>query len=416
MRYNPNPTFLTKASGIRHKRLTRTLIVLAIVLVLSLATVFVMWEAHMQSIYKERFPDMVGAATATHTERTSKETSEETTTEETTEETSEETTTESLLAPVVPPTSSLEIPEETEATEQNNSPDPLPEYEPVVFSSSHPIQSVSHEERDIMLEGLQQSVLSYINANPGERISFRYVNLASNETLGINDLTPIIPAGAYALPAGITYCEAVASGSVIPTNTVTYVGEEGPGGASYIASTYQPGKSFYLGSCMALTLVKNDSLAYNYLLNSIGGTEGVWEHVSGISGYINYTASVTYENYTGTIIRGSGRSSVYDLATYMEYLYYGYINDCDTYLPLMGAMQESEVPTAYRTSFGEDALILHVSGRNEESHSYTDVAIIDGREPVILVISCECSSYDRANTIMADLSGYLSSYIEACHS
>jgi hypothetical protein len=413
-RYDPNPTFLTKASGIKQKRHTRALIALAIIAALSLITAFIAWEAHMQSVYKDKFPDMVGAATATHTEKTTEESTSEETSETTTEETSEETTT-TGLAPVVPTTESVETTAETEATEQDNEPDALPEYTPVEFSTSHPIQSVSHEERDMMLEALQQSIISYMNANPGERISFRYINLASNETLGVNDLTPIIPAGAWALPAGITYCEGVAGGTVFPTTTVTYTGEAAPGNNSWITANYQPGKSFYLANCNALSIIRNDSLAFSYLLANIGGTDAVWANVSSISGYINYTNTVTYENYTGTTLRGNGRSCVYDLTAYMEYLYYGYINDCDTYLPLIGAMNESEMPTAFRTSFGEEALILHISGRNEESHSYTDIAIIDGEEPIILAISVECGSYDRANTIMADLSGYLHTFLATCH-
>ncbi|SMC39961.1 Beta-lactamase enzyme family protein [Oscillospiraceae bacterium] len=411
-RYDPNPTFLTKASGIKQKRHTRALIAFVIVVVLSLATVFVMWGVHMQSVYKEQFPDMVGAATSKHTKKPKEETTSEESSEE---ETSEETTTESSFAPVVPGIETMETAAETEETTQNNNPDPLPSYTPVEFLASHPIQSVSHEERDMMLEGLQQDVLYYINANPDERISFRYINLASNETLGINDLTPIIPAGAYALPAGITYCEGVASGLIIPTTTATYLGEGAPGNNSWITENYQPGKAFYLGTCMTLSITHNDSLAYSYLLNSIGGTEAVWDHMYPISGYINYTGSVTYEDYTGTILRGSGRTCVYDLAAYMEYLYYSYINDYDTYLPLIGAMEASEVPCAFTSSFADGTRILHISGRNEESHSYTDVAIIDGDEPVILVISCECSSYDRANTIMAALSGYLDDFLSACH-
>lgn len=413
-RYDPNPTFLTKASGIKQKRHTRALIVLAIIAVLVLITAFVTWGAHMQSIYKKKFPEMVGAATATHTKRTTEEETEEETSETTLEETTEETTTTEPV-PVVPTAESAETSEETEETEQDNSPDPLPSYDPVVFSGSHPVQSVSHEERDMMLEALQQSIIAYDNANPGERITFRYINLASNETLGFNDLSPIIPAGSWALPAGIAYCEGVSSGSVLPTATVTYMGEGAPGNNSWITATYRPGKNFYIANCNALAIIRNDSLAFSYLLDNLGGIDAVWENISGISGYINYTNSVSYEDYTGTVIRGDKRSCVYDLAAYMEYLYYGYINDCDTYLPLIGAMNESQMPTPFRTAFGEDALILHISGRNDESHSYTDVAIIDGDEPIILAISVECSSYDRANVIMADLSGYLHTFLSDCH-
>lgn len=413
-RYDPNPTFLTKASGIKQKRHTRALIALAIIAALSLITAFVMWEAHMQSVYKEKFPEMVGAATATHTKKTSEETTEESS-ETTTSETTAETTT--IPVPVLPTYAQTEETEETEATEQNNDPDPLPSYEPVVFSSSHPVQSVSHEDRDMMLEALQQNIISYTNANPDTRISFRYINLASNETLGVNDLTPILPAGAWSLPTGISYCELVSDGTLSATEPVTFYGDppEAWGYNSYIGTNYQAGKIFYVGTCLEYSVARNDTLALQYVMSRSGSLEGIWDRVSGISGYINYNNDVTYQDYTGTTMRGAGRSCVFDLAAYMEYLYRGYINNYETYLPMIGAMNVSEMPTPFRSAFGEEALILHISGRNEESHSYTDVAIIDAEEPIILAISVECSSYDRASVIMADLAGYLHNFLANCH-
>ena len=414
-RYDPNPTFLTKASGIKQKRHTRAVITLVAVTVLSLITVFVMWGAHMQSVYKKKFPDMVGFATATHTRITTSERSSEVTSETTSEETSEEPATTTALVPSIPSTEYVESTEPTESTEQNNAPDPLPVYDPIIFSSGHPVQSVSHEERDMMLEGLQQSIISYNNSNPDARICFRYINLASNETLGVNDLSPIVPAGLWSLPTAISYCEQVEAGVLDPYRAdLMYYGDGDPAN-SWIAGTYEYGKEFYLGTCIDLAITRNDALAFEYSVARIGGYENVIEAAANISNYINLGSVVTYTDYTGTVIRGDARSCVYDLAAFMEYAYYGYLNDNETYLPLMGAMANSLMPTPFRAPFGEDALILHICGRNDDTHSYTDVAIIDGQEPIILAISVECSSYDRANVIMADLAGYVQAFLASCH-
>ena len=415
-RYDPNPTFLTKASGIKQKRHTRAVITVVILAVLSLVTVFIMWGAHMQSIYREKFPDMVGFATAEHTHITTKEETSSESTEGSTSETPEETTT-TALAPVIPTAESMDTVADTEATEQNNDPDPIPTYDPVVFSTGHPVQSVSHEERDMMLEALQQSIISYNNANSDARISFRYINLASNETLGVNDLAPIVPAGSWALVGGIRYCEQVSIGAVSPYNEIIFYGDppEAWGYNSWIGTTYTAGKEFYLATCVDLSITMNDSLAFDYVRSRLGTVEEFNETPRAISCYIDYNSEVTYTDYSGTVMRGIRRSCVYDLTAFMEYAYYGYLNDNETYLPLMGAMSQSQMPTPFRTAFGEDTLILHVSGRDEIAHAYTDVAIIDGDEPVILAISVECSSYDRANVIMADLAGYLHEFLAACH-
>ena len=417
MKY-PNPTFLQKAAGIKKKRHTRAIVISAVIVVMGLLLTFVLWGAHMQDIYREQYPDMVGAGTSTTSsaDGTSEESSE---TEETSEETTTTETSETGLAPIVASSETTE-PDSTEddpdaSVPQNDAPDALPEYEEVVFRTSHPIQTITHEERDVLLDSVKQQIINYMNDNEDERISFRYVNLASNESMGLNDLTPVIPAGAYALPAGITYCEMLAEGSISALTTHIYMGEDAPGNNSWIVDNYEAGKQFYLGSCVELSVTQNDSLAFSWMLDDIGGTDAVWDNMSSVSGYVNYTNNVTYTDYTGMVMRGPGRTCVYDLTAYMEYLYYGYINTPDTYLPLISAMNDSEMPTPYTTSFGTDTTILHISGRNEESDSYTDIAIIDGDEPIIIAISCECSSYDRACTIMADLSGYLQQYIEACH-
>ncbi|MBO4242544.1 MAG: serine hydrolase [Clostridiales bacterium] len=414
----PNPTFLTKAVEIKEKRHNRIKIAIIVIAVLSLLTIFVIKVASMQQVYRERFPELVGAGTATAAETA--ESSESSEQEEIpvteTAEASEETT-EDILAPVV--VQDDEPTEETtasEETEQNNAPDVFVESDPVYFSDSYPLQTISHEDRDVELDQLKQDVINYMDLYSNERICFRYVNLSSNETLGINDLDPIVPGGAITLPVSIAYYERIDKGWTYPTSVVTYQGEEAPEGSSYIADTYEAGKQFYLRTCANLAVTMNDNLALQYMLDSMGGLENNWSAISSISSYINYTDSVIYTDFEGELQRGPHRTSAYDLAAYAEYLYTAYINDPDLYQPLINDLAASEKPTGIRTAFGEDTLILHMSGTDVEYSAYTDVAIIDAEEPVILVIYCECSSADRAATIQADLATYLARYLTYCHS
>lgn len=415
----PNPTFLTKAVEIKEKRHNRIKIAVIVIAVLSLLTIFVIKVASMQDVYRERFPELVGAGTATAAETAEASESEESEEVPATEtaEVSEETT-EDVLAPVVvqDDTPDTEAPGETEETEQNDAPDTFVESDPVTFSDSYPLQTVSHEDRDVRLDQLKQDVLNYLDDYSYERIAFRYVNLASNETLGINDLEPIVPGGAITLPVSIAYYERIGKGWTVPTSIVTYQGEEAPEGSSYIADTYEAGKQFYLRTCANLAVTMNDNLALQYMLDAMGGLENNWSTISSISSYINYTESVIYTDFEGELQRGPHRTSAYDLAAYAEYLYTAYINDPDLYQPLINDLAASEKPTGIQTAFGEDTLVLHMSGTDVEYSAFTDVAIIDAEEPVVLVIYCECSSADRAATIQADLATYLERYLSYCHS
>jgi hypothetical protein len=100
----------------------------------------------------------------------------------------------------------------------------------------------------------------------------------------------------------------------------------------------------------------------------------------------------------------------------MVYLYRGYMNDPDAYQPLVDDLSRSQIPSGFNTAFsGGDDLILHLAGRNDEFGEYTDIAIIDGKEPIVVCISVECDSYDRSVTITADLSTLLARYIDSLH-
>ena len=428
MKY-PNPTFLTKASSIRKTRHTRTIVILSVLTALTLIIAFVAYVASFQSEYEKRFPDLVGAATSTASPEKTTETSSSatgTSSTEASESTDEIQVTESSGTDITGPSSGdpadpssvTDGTGETSATSettQNNSPDIWEEGENVYFKNTHPVQTLSHEERDMLLDDLKQVVTDYISNSPEDRICFRYVNLASNESLGINDLEPFIPAGSFTLPIEIVFYDRVVQGLISLDGVVTYNGEPASGNSSLIASTYKEGKRFFLRTIANYAIAENDTYALSVLLSRLGGIDYIWPYLNKISAYINYTEPVTYIDRTGTRQRGTGRTSAYDMAEYAGYLYHGYINDPDKYQHLINDLAGSNVPTVYTQSFGSDALILHSCGRNVTTGSFTDVAIIDGKEPIVLVISCESESEERANIIQADLSTYVSRYISLCH-
>lgn len=406
----PNPTFLDKAEGIKKERHTRFVIGAAIVVLIVLSVIFIRAGAKMQEIYERDFPDLVGAATTTTTEpsETEEDITEPVDATEPIEETAEPT--EEVLAPVI-------VTETTEETIDvtDLSAAVFEEPEPFYFRTSYPLQTISHEQRDVLLDYLKQSVQDYIMNNPNERICFRYVNLDNGETTGINDLEPIVPAGSFALPIELTYWHRVSMGFGSPNYVITYDGSYVPGNSSSIAALYPPGKMFYLRTLANLAITDNDDYALSVILERANGIETVWNYISGISGYTNYTENSTYTDYSGTLMSGPGRTSCYDMAAYAAALYYGYIMEPETYQPLINDLYYTSISSPFSTSFGENVPVLHVSGRNETFHAYTDIAIIDASEPIVLIVYSECASLDRAQTIQADISGYVAGYLNSCH-
>jgi len=406
--YYPNPTFLTKAENIRKNRFVRTIVIVSIVVLLVLVGIFINYGARMQKLYSQNYPDLVGFATQTTVETSVEETAEtfETTTASETSETTETT----FLAPVIVTETTLET-----INVEDLSAQVFEEQDNFYFRNSYPLQSITHEQRDVLLDVLKQNVLDYASANSNERICFRYINLSNGETTGVNDLSPIVPAGSYSLPIMLAYWNRVSQGYNSPNYVYTYDGSSAAGGSSFITANYPAGKMFYYRTLANYGIARNDNFALNVIMQRTGGIDTVWSFVSGISGYINYNEDSTYYNYRNALTRGSGRTSCYDMLSYARYLYYGYLSDPDIYQQMINDMYYSEVASPFTVAFGEDAAVLHASGRNETFHAYTDVAIIDAEEPIAIIVYCECSSYDRAQTIQADIATFVASYLDSCH-
>ena len=382
---------------------------MAIVVLIALTAVFIRIGANMQRIYEREYPDLVGAATAT-TVQTEAEETEPSSAGDISETTEVTETSEIVLAPVIATETTEETVDITDLSAQE-----FVEPEPFYFRTSYPLQTISHEQRDVLLDYLKQDILNYISSNPNERICVRYINLDNGETTGVNDLEPIIPAGAFALPIEMTYWHRVDMGFGSPNYIITYDGSYVPGNSSAIASTWPAGKMFYLRTLASLAITDNDDYALSVILERSNGIETVWNYISGISGYVDYTGNATYSDYLGTLMSGPGRSSCYDMAAYARELYFSYIREPEVFQPLINDLYYSNVNSPFTTSFGEDVPVLHVMGRNESFHAYTETAIIDASEPIVLIVYSECSSFDRAQTIQADISGMVARYLDSCH-
>lgn len=415
MKY-PNPTFLKVASKVKHTRRNRIIIVIVCLLVVTAIVLFIMKMASMQEQYRNEFPQLVGAATSTTEETTKVERTHATTTTTTTVP-SETTTETTVLAPSFVTTTTTETTESTPPTEQNNAPDVFDELDTnFYFLNKHPLQTVSHDLRDQYLDDLKQSLEEYIanKCDSNERVCIYYANLNSNETMGVNELSPIVPAGAFNLPIELAYYDLISINAAYPYDIATY-NEDASGNSSYISRTYSYGKQFYLRTLAYYAITMNDNVALNLLVNRVGGYDFLYNRIGNISCYVDYTQSVLYTNNKGETLKGPYRSSCYDMVNYAKTLYTDYKNNPEIYQPLVNDLYVSSMPTGYAVGFGEDALILHVVGRSLEYNAYTDLAIIDDKEPIVICIYCECSSIERSQVITADLSTLVSGFIDSLH-
>lgn len=387
MKY-PNPTFIKQASDVKHGRRTRIIVITAVIVLVVAACLFINKIANMQEKYRQDYPELVGIASN-----------------------GTDSTSETVLEPFFEETVETgSLPSETEDTSSSESVD-----NNFYFRSSYPLQTITHELRDQYLDDLKQDIQDYIAENSGERICVRYVNLRSNEQLGLNDLEPIVPAGSISLPVSICIANHIGAGTLYTEKTFVYEGENSEGNSSLIAQTARIGDTFTIRDLIPLSVSQNDSIALSYLLNALGGMSAFSEEVSLISGYIRFDEDVLYRDYLGGAHRSAGHTSLYDMTSYAEYLYNGYINHPDIYQNVINAMSDCSIPNGASNIFSGTGSVLAVVGRNENLNAYTLTSIVDGDEPFILSVYCECSSFERAVEIQSNISLFVSNFISQCH-
>ena len=160
---------------------------------------------------------------------------------------------------------------------------------------------------------------------------------------------------------------------------------------------------------------KNDSIALNYVLDKLGGIDAAVEEVDKISNYISYNDSVIYKDYRGREYRAPGTVSCYDMSNYMAYMYREFINNSQINQRLINDLAHNEIDSPLKDAFPDGTRILHVLGRNTDRGAYLECAIVDYKEPFVLIIYVEASSPASAGTAIATLGGYTQKYVEACY-
>lgn len=444
MMKRPNPTFLKKAEGIKTARKRRTLIIILVLLVLTLGVVFVSTIASSQDTYRLKYPGLVGAATSTTTAYS--EYSRPVHTTETTEATTTETTAQESESPhaviAVTPTP---VPEETTSDgTQDNSPDSFIQVDHFSFQPQG-IRTATYQDRAVYLDALKDKISKYQANNApsgkavrnddevqssgsGMRICFDFIELSTGEHLGIDELDPVVPSAAMAIPISIVYYDQIATTSGALSQTITYNSDtvlnpeynkftdrKNLKNYSYIYSTFSSGKEFYIRNILNYAVAKGDIVALNYLISNMGGLDPTIESIDEISGYISYNDSILYKDFRGVEHLAPGTTSCYDMGNYLSYMYRVFINNPQVNQRLIDDLAASEVASPLSAAFPENTSILHVYGFNNENHTYMECAIVDYKEPIALVIYVEAGSEEKAQEAIATLGGYAKDYIDSCY-
>lgn len=315
-------------------------------------------------------------------------------------------------------------PDATTETTVNLLPDDWSAKESVLFPQSYPLQTVTHAERDQAYSSLKHAVKKYIEDNSDARIGFYYINLNTNEAFGYNEAQPFVVGSSIYLPLTMLMYDDVRAGTRTMDIAIPFSKSNLPGDTLTNMGDIPEGKQFYMWQLAYLALSEGDSAAMNILLDQFAPEldengdpkeDDLIERMTKLSSSVDFTAVQNYHDYKGVQQSGKYRSAPYDLATFAKLLYWRYISYPDVYQNMINALGSSDRNCGVTRQIPASATVLHRPGKNEDFHSESDVAIILATEPVVICVTVEAETPEKAQEIQAALGALVYNFINHCH-
>lgn len=410
----------------------RGIIAGAVILVVFFA-IFFRYILNLKSDIDSEFPSSGTSVTTTRapsetTAPSSEDTSSEATSESTTETPPSDTTpsesatepdgTSDTTAPEGDATTETGDPSDPEATTTTSVsllPDDWSDHPTVLLPEKYPLQTVTHAERDQSFAALKHAVKKYLEDHSDARIGFYYINLSTNEYFGYNEAAPFVVGSSIYLPLTMMLYDDARAGlrsldMVIPYSP-SYAQEKTTSNMNELPE----GKQFFLRQLAYLALSEGDSTAMAMVISNLGGMDSVMARLSQMSSCIDFSSVQNYFDFQGIQQSGEHRSSAYDLASYAQKLYWRYMSYPVEYQDLIDALAASDRTQGVGRQIPNDVLVLHRGGSNAEFHSECDVAIIIGDEPVVVSVTVEAETPEKAEEIQAALGALVYNFINNCH-
>ena len=434
---NPKSNYIGEARKIRRTRLIVRSIIAGVVILVVFFAIFFTYILNLKKDIDSEFPSSDSSSTTlapseestAPSSDTSSETEPASTTSETTPPETETTPDPSGTEETGDTTASegettSSDPADTSETTVNLLPDDWSDKPTVLFPQKYPLQTVTHSERDQAYSSLKHSVKKYIEDNSDARIGFYYINLNTNEAFGYNEAQPFVVGSAVYLPLTMLMYDDVLARTRSMDIAIPFQKSSLPESTYTKLREVPEGKQFYMWQLAYLALSEGDSAAMNILLDQFAPEldengdpkeDDLLTRMTKMSACIDYTAVQNYVDYAGVQQSGKHRSSAYDLATFAEKLYWRYMSYPEVYQNMINALGSTDRNCGITRQIPASATVLHRPGRNTDFHSESDVAIILATEPVVVCVTVEAETPEKAQEIQAALGALVYNFINYCH-
>lgn len=235
------------------------------------------------------------------------------------------------------------------------------------------------------LDTLQEDVGNYITNFKGQ-YGIYYYNIATGEEFGINDEDEYACASTIKIPVNLYLYDRIASGSVDPDKTLTYLKEDYEGGTGTIQ--YQKiGIKYSIKELSSLSIEHSDNVAVNMLIRYLG--------MQNINNYMRQVGGQVVDD-TRDI------SSPRDMGLYMRLVYNFHKSDETLGNELMNSFLNTEYNDRLPALLPPSVKVAHKIGT--QAHIINDVGIVFTDKPYVISVMSKDVDDEEAPDVIANIS------------
>lgn len=244
------------------------------------------------------------------------------------------------------------------------------------------------------MDELKKIIVDYTSRLSG-KYGVTFIDLATGETVEVNDKTEYIAASTSKLPVNVLLYENVEAGKINLDDMLTYQKEDLEYGTGIIQNSAF-GTQYSVRETSKLAMRKSDNCGVNMLIRLVG-LENVRSYIDEVGGQVHYG-----ERH---------RSCPYDMAMIAKRLYENYLRDQDVYGELLNNMENSDWSDRIDAKLPDTVKVAHKIGN--QTKTANDVGIVFASHPYVLSVMTDNVDFGTACNNIAELSKKIYDYVES---
>ena len=248
-------------------------------------------------------------------------------------------------------------------------------------------------EKSGKMDELEKLITDFVKKQSG-RYGVTFIDLATGETVEVNDKVEYIAASTSKLPMNVLLFKEIEKGNVKLDDILTYKKEDFESGTGIIQK--DPfGTQYTVRETSKLAIVKSDNCGVNMIIRLLG-IENIRKYIMDLGGQVYYGKT--------------HRSCPYDMALVSKDLYNLYLSNEDVYSELIYNLENTDWRDRIDAKLPPDVKVAHKIGN--QTKTANDVGIVFASHPYVLSVMTEDVDVGTAYNKIADLSRMIYDFVE----